>query len=99
VRPGGLAAGLGEDDDRAAVSLLIATGGALYVGIDRSSGFRLFRATSAAESALDFEAVAGPGGDSALTSIFSAAAVGGADVVYLVAGDGNRPLSLLRVGG
>lgn len=84
----------GPGEGSAAVSLLVATGAALYVGFDDAGGFRLLRAAGAA----DFEEVVDPGlGDPALTRLFSATAVAGADTLYLVAGDGERPLVLVRV--
>ena len=90
-----LIAGVGEGAD--AVSLLVESGGALHVGFDQAGGFRLLRATRPAPaSARDFAEVAEPGlGDPSLTRIFGAAASWTGDL-YLVAGDGHRPLALLR---
>ncbi len=86
--------GIGEGS--AAISLLVATPSALYVGFDDPAGFRLFRTAAAIPATeLDFEQISEPGlGESLLTRIFSAVPV--ADGLVLVAGDGVHPLALLR---
>jgi hypothetical protein len=83
-----------------AIALLVAAGPYLYVGFDNPEGLVLYRTAAAAPtSAADFEGLAGAGlGDPLNTRIFDGKAFGpDRDSMYVVVGDGLRPLELIRL--
>ncbi|HEY4243778.1 MAG TPA: hypothetical protein VGM88_28390 [Kofleriaceae bacterium] len=86
------------DSAATAITLLAATPSALYVGIDRPNGARVFRTTSTDPSAADFTLVGTPGfGDATRTQILDGKTIATATAtrVWLLLGNGTDPLALV----